>query len=117
MRVEQQEDEIRAAPILLVLAGVILVIVVSVGWVALGLHGEEHERHPAGYTEKNLFPPKELNSTPMQVFQNMPGLGLKLRMKHERELRSYGWIDRKAGVVHIPIERAMEIYLSRRKQK
>jgi len=31
----------------------------------------------------------------------------------ERELHSYGWIDRKSGGVHIPIERAMQLLLDR----
>ncbi|MEP7071670.1 MAG: hypothetical protein ABI839_04735 [Verrucomicrobiota bacterium] len=31
----------------------------------------------------------------------------------EKELHSYGWVDRKAGVARIPIERAMELLLER----
>jgi hypothetical protein len=30
-------------------------------------------------------------------------------MKQEDQLNSYGWIDEKAGIAHIPIERAMEL--------
>ena len=29
------------------------------------------------------------------------------------ELTSYGWVDRKSGVVHVPIEQAMDHFLSR----
>lgn len=33
-----------------------------------------------------------------------------LVLEEQRErLRSYGWVDREAGVVHVPIERAMEV--------
>jgi hypothetical protein len=32
----------------------------------------------------------------------------ELRRKEEKRLDSYGWVDRKAGVVHIPIDRALE---------
>ncbi len=35
------------------------------------------------------------------------------RAKEEAELHSYGWVDRKAGVVRIPIDRAMELLLER----
>ena len=30
-------------------------------------------------------------------------------LSQEQELNSYGWVDEKAGVVHIPIERAMQL--------
>ncbi len=32
-----------------------------------------------------------------------------VRLKEEQTLNSYGYIDEKAGVVHIPIERAMQL--------
>lgn len=35
------------------------------------------------------------------------------RMKEEADLHSYGWVDRNAGTVHIPIEDAMRLVLER----
>lgn len=35
------------------------------------------------------------------------------RLGEEQRLNSYGWIDQQAGVVHIPIERAMELIAQR----
>jgi hypothetical protein len=34
-------------------------------------------------------------------------------MNQENQLNSYGWIDEKAGVAHIPIERAMDVLIQR----
>lgn len=34
---------------------------------------------------------------------------LKTRAGEEEVLNSYGWVDRKAGVVRIPVDRAMEL--------
>ena len=34
-------------------------------------------------------------------------------MNQENQLNSYGWVDEKAGVAHIPIERAMELIAQR----
>jgi hypothetical protein len=34
-------------------------------------------------------------------------------MDQESQLNSYGWVDEKAGVAHIPIERAMELLAQR----
>jgi hypothetical protein len=36
------------------------------------------------------------------------GPAQKLKADKEAELRSYGWIDEKAGIIHIPIERAYD---------
>jgi len=35
------------------------------------------------------------------------------RLKEEQTLNSYGWVDEKAGVVRIPIERAMQLIAQR----
>ena len=35
------------------------------------------------------------------------------RAANEAELHSYGWIDRRAGTAHIPIERAMQLLVER----
>jgi hypothetical protein len=37
----------------------------------------------------------------------------QFRAREEAELNTYGWIDRTAGVVRVPIERAMELVLQR----
>lgn len=35
------------------------------------------------------------------------------RMHEEQQLNTYGWVDQKAGVLHIPIERAMQLMAER----
>jgi hypothetical protein len=37
----------------------------------------------------------------------------EFRVKEEAELHSYGWVDKNAGTVHIPIEDAMRLMLQR----
>jgi hypothetical protein len=36
-----------------------------------------------------------------------------IRLREENTLSSYGWVDEKAGTVHIPIDRAMELLAQR----
>lgn len=36
-----------------------------------------------------------------------------IRMNEEKELYSYGWVDEKAGTLHIPIDRAMDLIAQR----
>ncbi len=55
--------------------------------------------------------PKE---PPEPRLQQTPGAAL-VRM-HENEkvaLESYGWVDKNSGVVHIPIDRAMDLVLEK----
>lgn len=37
-----------------------------------------------------------------------------LRAREAARLDGYGWVDRQAGIVHIPITRAMELLVARR---
>lgn len=50
------------------------------------------------------FPHPQLQTNPLNDLQNY------LQAKNQ-ELATYGWLDRKNGVVHIPIEQAMDLYL------
>jgi hypothetical protein len=38
---------------------------------------------------------------------------IELRAREDARLHTYGWVDKKAGVIHIPIERAMDLVLQR----
>jgi hypothetical protein len=100
--------EQRIGPVLLFalgLAGCTL-LVLALMKVAVGALGREaregaHAIHPlAASTER----------APEPRLQDTPALDLqRLREREETRLSTYGWIDRPGGVVHIPIERAMEI--------
>ncbi|GMV35946.1 MAG: hypothetical protein AMXMBFR61_04540 [Fimbriimonadales bacterium] len=47
------------------------------------------------------------NAPPLQV---NPALDMReFRIKEDRTLHSYGWVDQAGGVARIPIERAMEL--------
>jgi len=51
---------------------------------------------------------------PQPRVQVWPALELeKLRVAEDAQLNSYGWANRDAGVVHIPIHRAMQLILDR----
>ena len=65
--------------------------------------------------QKELPPPVPVaealpTAPPEPRLQIAPSLDLKgLRAAEDAQLHGYGWIDRKAGVVRIPIERAIEL--------
>jgi hypothetical protein len=63
--------------------------------------------YPLAATQGNRVPPEpRLQTNPRQDL-------LDLRAQEDEVLRSYGWIDRNAGVVRIPIEEAMRLTLER----
>ena len=52
------------------------------------------------------FPQPRLESDERQEINDF-------RMQEEQTLNSYGWVDHSAGVVHIPIDRAMQLLAQR----
>jgi len=51
---------------------------------------------------------------PVPRVEEHPQLELQqLRTQEDQTLSTYGWVDKKEGIVRIPIERAMELQLQR----
>ncbi|MCI0656044.1 MAG: hypothetical protein L0170_03120 [Acidobacteria bacterium] len=53
-------------------------------------------------TRSSVPPEPRLQNTPFDELRRM-------RAEEEAALASYGWVDRKAGIVRIPIEQALDI--------
>jgi len=63
--------------------------------------------NPMAETDRQQMPPAPR-------IEEHPAIELKdLRSKEEKILSTYGWTDKRAGVVRIPIDRAMELQLQR----
>ena len=55
---------------------------------------------------------------PAPRLETAPALDLRaLRAAEDAQLRGYGWVDRRAGIVHIPIERALDLVASEAERK
>ena len=74
-------------------------------------------RDRAAQADPRPSPIAELNARavpPEPRLQSNPPVDMKtLRAQEETELHSYGWVDEKAGVARIPIDRAMEILVAK----
>jgi hypothetical protein len=66
----------------------------------------EDTRHIARGYPQSAFPDPKLE-------ENERGQLSGFRLQQEETLYSYGWVDEKAGTVHIPIERAMDLLVQR----
>ncbi len=69
-----------------------------------------------GHLPSAPFPPVDLQNAPIPTLPPEPRLEAEpgqqlqqLRASEDKALHTYGWVDQKAGIVHIPIERAMDI--------
>jgi hypothetical protein len=103
------------------------VSVSGVGWFALGLaisiclilflsaglYKFFRAEHPS------LDSPSRINLEPRMIappprLQSSPAIDLeKFRALEEAKLNSYGWIDKNAGIIRIPIDRAMDLIAER----
>jgi hypothetical protein len=66
----------------------------------------EDTRHVAPGYPQSAFPSPKLE-------EDERGQLNGIRLREEKTLYSYGWVDEKAGIVRIPIERAMDLLVER----
>lgn len=82
-----------------------IVTMLAIGWLfGLLLRSERQAESPVPQLSLDRPPP------PAPRLQVNPYGDLQQMRRSEQDLLStYGWIDRSAGVVHVPIDRAMEL--------
>lgn len=104
--VRQEEDLIHSPTIVFVGVASLLVFLVA-GWVAVWyLNARKAEHGPlAAATEAG----KSKVGMVEQDFFDVAVRGERQTVTKRAHLASWGWIDRDAGTVHMPIERAMEL--------
>src|SRR5580693_2061244 len=65
-------------------------------------------------TDTRIVSPDEIKKFPEPRLERNERIEINdFRLKEEQTLNSYGWVDEKSGVVHIPIDRAMELVAQR----
>jgi hypothetical protein len=102
----------RIAPIVLTGAGLALTVAI-VGLIVYGVF-QYLETHPATSARANPMSAEESQIPPAPRIEEHPAI--EIQQLHSQEnsiLSTYGWTDKKAGVVRIPIDRAMELQLER----
>jgi hypothetical protein len=112
--VHHEESDVNFRAILGFGAGLIVVaaVVNLLIYVLFGyFNGREGVQAPAEYplaaTQGHREPPEpRLQTDPRQDLAD-------LRAKEDEQLTSYGWVDKNAGIVRIPIDDAMKLTLER----
>jgi hypothetical protein len=98
------------------LAGFALGFAIAIFFIFLivaGLYKLFHSRHPTfGPPSRIELKPRMLAPAPQ--LESNPTVDLeRFRRSEEDKLNSCGWIDKNAGIIRIPIERAMDLIAQR----
>lgn len=113
-RAHHEESDVNIRGILGFGAG-LFVVAVAVHLLIYGLFGYFNSRegvkqapeYPLAAQQENRVPPEpRLQTDPRQDLADM-------RAKEQELLDSYGWVDKNAGIVRIPIDTAMKLTLQR----
>jgi hypothetical protein len=98
-----------------VISGLLLIVMTVLvfwlaGWLLNAFTAHQAARDvapsPLAQTRPALPPEPRLQVAPSQELQ-------ELRASEEAVLQSYGWVDQAAGIVRLPMARAMELVLER----
>jgi hypothetical protein len=98
----------------IVLTGVVLAVtIVIVGLIVYGAF-QYLARRPATSAISNPMSAGDPQIPPEPRIEEHPAIAVQeLHAQEDKILSTYGWTDKKAGVVRIPIDRAMELQLMR----
>lgn len=119
-----ERQDLSASAVLAFLVGLTMTVVVIyfiLLWVYGFLDNYQKAHQPpqnplvvVGKADTRQVAPDEAQRFPQPRLENTErGELTGFRLKEERELNSYGWIDEKPGVVRIPIDRAMQLLAQR----
>jgi hypothetical protein len=112
--VGHEERDVHALPILFSVFGLTLVCVAAVAamFVLFNVFAAQQARNTT--VPSPLAAEYGLKEPPEPRLQTDPLLDLqKLRARDAERLSTYAWVDRDAGVVQLPIERAIELLAAR----
>src|SRR4051812_28317324 len=81
--------------------------------LTIGLYRLFVHQHPSPEAASRLALDPHMIAPPPQL-QISPGADYEqFRASEEAKLNSYGWVDKEAGIIRIPIERAMDLIARR----
>jgi hypothetical protein len=122
--VEFEREDLAAKPILIFLI-VLTVICVLVAVLLRGMYSYMDARENRNQSDQSplvqqssadtrVVGPAEITKFPQPRLESTETTEINaFRLQEEQTLNSYGWVDQEAGVVRIPINRAMELTAQR----
>jgi len=116
--IRHEETDTHARPLWLTAAGLVLFCILTMLAMVSMFNGLQrriqHAEQNAGARDVIPSITASQHGFPEPRLQVNPSIDLAaLRAREESELNSYGWVDKNAGVLRIPIERAMDLTVER----
>jgi hypothetical protein len=119
-----EREDLTAKPILLfffgLTVGCLLVALILKGMYSyLEAYENRHEPTPNPLVQPSTADtrevvPSDIEKFPQPRLESNERLEINdFRRQEEQTLNSYGWVDRQGGVMHIPIDRAMQLLAQR----
>lgn len=114
----QEEDRLRAGPVLLLVAAALVMIAVGIlwPWAMLVVHGDWHPLALADQPRRAHPVPAWAAGMRQSLIDEQARSGEARREQQEEQdtLDDFGWVDRRHGLVRIPIDDAIALWLERR---
>jgi hypothetical protein len=107
-QVRQEIDRVATSRLVTIGAVAILIFAIAIYWAARiqARHGQGlHNRAPL----RSQVGRQEIGMVFQTPFDRPFGIAAQINAAKMERLGRYGWIDRDRGIVHIPIERAMQL--------
>jgi hypothetical protein len=104
--VRQEEDRISTGRIVLVGIGSLAIFAIGIAFVAVDWHARMSAATPPPIPAEAGR--SKIGMVEQQVFE-VARRGERDRLIRLERLGSYGWVDRRTGVAHIPIDGAMQL--------
>lgn len=102
-----EEERLPYRRVIAVLLGSMALFAGAVLWARDILRDETRAALPRGEAPAVEAGKAEIGIVDQQMFE-LEGRADRLRREQRRRLDSYGWVDRDAGVIHVPIQEAMD---------
>ncbi len=105
-RYETRDANVRAVTIFVIVLFVTIIGALGMSWGVLQYFTTRQKPATPFWSDRTLPPAPRLQVSPRADLQHY-------RANENEALSSYGWIDRKAGIVRIPIDQAMDLLVRR----
>ena len=110
---DHERKDVDVVSLSIIVVGVLLGCALVFIAIFVLMHGLK-TREPVKTAGAAIIPTPQTQEFPAPRLEVKPGANLaELRAAEDVDLRTYGWIDRNAGTVRIPIDRAMELIAQR----
>ena len=102
-----EEERLPFGALAAVTLGALVLFTGAVFWARGILHDETRAALPHGEAPATQVGRPEIGIVDQNLFE-LEGRAEHLRREKLQRLGSYGWVDQDAGVIHVPITRAMD---------